>query len=123
MKLDPPSIDTSLSELSYERLNEVRANIKTIDPNTALEIATELSVLLGPILEHEAELRQLAYKVLLLAMEDEKVSHAKAESQMYGSDAYKRYKTATGLYIGVLETIRSLRKKVGRLEDEYQVTK
>ena len=116
-------MEVTLSQLAYNRLNAIRAQVKSIDPNTALEYATELSVLLSSILEHEAEARQQAFQVLLMALEVKGVSHAKAESLMHASDEYKKYKQATALYIGCLETIRSLRKKVGRLEDEFSVTK
>lgn len=127
-QINPPSIESSLSDLAHERLNFVRNNIKTLDPNTSLDIATELSVLIGPILDREADLRQKAYEILIMALQIKEengkyMAHSKAESMMYASEEYKAYKKASALYEGVLETIRSLRRKVSKLEEEFNVTK
>ena len=109
----------TIREMVNERLNFVRDNIRDMDPTTAADVSTDLSLILGQVGDHEAGMRQNAYKVLILALEGE-TSHAKAESLMFASDEYKEYKRVQALKEAVLETIRSLRNKVRSMEKEYE---
>lgn len=108
----------SLRSLINERLNEVRTS-PDMPPSRADEISTELSSMVSQVLDHVADLRQYAYSVKIVAIEDD-MTLGKAEAHMKASPAYADYKKAEGLYVGMIETIRSLRSKVRRAEENLK---
>lgn len=93
-----------------------------MNPGQAAELSTELSVLLGNVGSHVAELEHIAYGVMKTAMEIEETSVAKAELSMRSSKEWKDYRKAKAMQKSVEETIIALRHKVRAEERELNLT-
>lgn len=104
----------NLREIINAEMERVRSDI---DPNTAIEIALNLSSMISTLLDHVSDRRQSAYAVMAMAIEND-MPIGKAEAFLKASNEYKEYKSSEGYYIGVLETIRTLRGKARQSERE-----
>lgn len=112
----------SVRQIAQELLNRVLNN-PTMPPGMAAQISNELSVLLGTIGEHVADLEWKAYGVMKLALEkEEDVSVARAELEMKASKEWLEYRKARALLNACEQTIISLRRKASSEEREYNLT-
>ena len=90
-----------------------------LQPQRAAEILTELSALIGNILD-EIQKREVAYnKVLLLSLEVEKSAN-KAKIQAEVSQEYQDFRTAKNTYEVAKEMIRALKYLLRAKEEEYR---
>lgn len=113
---------STIRQLAQEKLNTV-INNPGMNPGQAAELAQELSVLLGSIGEHVAELEFKANSVMQLALETDKdLPVARAELAMKASKEYVDFKKAKALLSAVEQTIISLRRRVSAEEKEWNLT-
>ena len=112
-----------IRELVQEKLN-LLINNPQMAAGQAAELAQELSVLLGTVGEHLAELEFTANSVMATALETgEDMSVAKAELSMKASKEYLEFKKAKALLNSMEQTIVSLRRRVSAETTEYNLTK
>lgn len=90
-----------------------------LQPTRAADILTELSALIGNILD-EIQKREVAYnKILLLALDVEKSAN-KAKIQAEVSQEYQDFRTAKNTYEVVKEMIRALKYLLRAFEEDFR---
>lgn len=101
-----------------EILNDINQSRTNWDAQMLAEKRIELVSWLGNLTEKIAEFEHQYYTVISLAMEDPKMTHAKAQSKARAGDEYLRLRKAQGLEKAVIEMIRSINRYIKIKEDE-----
>lgn len=106
------------------RLDYIWQNIKTLMPDELSELLVELSCLISTIGEKQLEFEQaLANLQLQIYQENEGITAKEIEVRTKVTQEYKNYQTLKVLEKSLLETIRSLKKRLQVLMDEKEVAK
>lgn len=113
----------TLSEIIWEKINEVRNSKAQWSPEYLSEVLVDMSVLHASLTEKVAEFENAYYKVLDLAMQkEEKLSVARAEISAKAGEEYLTYKKAFNLEKSLVECIRSIKKFIKVRGEEKEVS-
>lgn len=113
--------EKTISEMIWEKINEIGLNKAEYDPYKLSEDLIYLSALYGNLTQHIAEMESGYHKLLQLTLETHPdIKFNRAESICKASEEYLKYRKALALEKSLVESIRSIKKFIKLREQEQQ---